>query len=97
VVYRPTVMQRPRNKKRDNSRCLVTVNKVVNNIPAIARQLPIATTEKLLGMVFSVASAPGYVTRTSGRLSGHLCGGGVEYIHRDPASRRRRRKGKSQI
>jgi hypothetical protein len=29
---------------------------------------------------------------------GHaLCGGGVEYLHRDPASRRRRRKGKSQI
>jgi hypothetical protein len=26
-----------------------------------------------------------------------LCGGGVEYLHRDPASRRRRRKGKSQI
>jgi hypothetical protein len=27
----------------------------------------------------------------------HLCGGGVEYLHRDPASRRRRRNGKSQI
>jgi hypothetical protein len=26
-----------------------------------------------------------------------LCGGGVEYLHRDPASHRRRRKGKSQI
>jgi hypothetical protein len=25
------------------------------------------------------------------------CGGGVEYLHRDPASRRRRRKGKSRI
>jgi hypothetical protein len=25
------------------------------------------------------------------------CGGGIEYLHRDPASRRRRRKGKSQI
>jgi hypothetical protein len=25
------------------------------------------------------------------------CGGGVEYLHRDPASRRSRRKGKSQI
>jgi hypothetical protein len=24
------------------------------------------------------------------------CGGGVEYVHRDPASRRRRRQGKSQ-
>jgi hypothetical protein len=27
----------------------------------------------------------------------HPCGGGVEYLHRDPASRRRRRKGTSQI
>jgi hypothetical protein len=27
----------------------------------------------------------------------HPCGGGVEYLHSDPASRRRRRKGKSQI
>jgi hypothetical protein len=26
-----------------------------------------------------------------------LCGGRVEYLHRDPESRRRRRKGKSQI
>jgi hypothetical protein len=25
------------------------------------------------------------------------CGGGIEYLHRDPASRRRQRKGKSQI
>jgi hypothetical protein len=29
--------------------------------------------------------------------SANPCGGGVEYLHRDPASRRRRRKGKSQI
>jgi hypothetical protein len=29
-------------------------------------------------------------------LSYHPCGGGVEYLHRDPASHRRRRKGKSQ-
>jgi hypothetical protein len=28
---------------------------------------------------------------------GTPCGGGVEYLHRDPASRRRRRKGKSKI
>jgi hypothetical protein len=28
---------------------------------------------------------------------GYPCGGGVEYLHRDPASRSRRRKGKSRI
>ena len=27
----------------------------------------------------------------------HPCGGGLEYFHRDPASRRRRQKRKSQI
>jgi hypothetical protein len=30
-------------------------------------------------------------------LTGNPCGGGVEYFHRDPASRRRRRKGRSQL
>jgi hypothetical protein len=30
-------------------------------------------------------------------VSQNPCGGRVEYLHRDPASRRRRRKGKSQI
>jgi hypothetical protein len=32
-----------------------------------------------------------------GAIQAHPCGGGFEYLHRDPASRRRRRKGKSQI
>jgi hypothetical protein len=37
-------------------------------------------------------------TRTAGViLSIHPCGGGVEYLHRDPASFRRRRKEKSRI
>jgi hypothetical protein len=31
------------------------------------------------------------------RSSVHKCGGGVEYLHRDPASRRRQQKGKSQF
>jgi hypothetical protein len=31
------------------------------------------------------------------RQSFYACGGGVEYLHRDPANHRRRRKGKSQI
>jgi hypothetical protein len=30
------------------------------------------------------------------QITSDPCGGGVEYFHRDPASRRRRRKGKSQ-
>jgi hypothetical protein len=31
------------------------------------------------------------------RIPTSPCGGGIEYLHGDPASRRRRRKGKSQI
>jgi hypothetical protein len=34
--------------------------------------------------------------RTDKISESNPCGGGVEYLHRDPASRRRRRKGKSQ-
>jgi hypothetical protein len=37
------------------------------------------------------------VTFTWLAVSQYPCGGGVEYLHRDPASRRRRQKGKSQI
>jgi hypothetical protein len=37
------------------------------------------------------------ITGCSSRQETGPCGGGVEYLHRDPASRRRRRKGKSQI
>jgi hypothetical protein len=33
-------------KKQDNGRCSVTAGKQVNNIPAIARELPITTIEK---------------------------------------------------
>jgi hypothetical protein len=39
----------------------------------------------------------GYITRSSCDYEKYPCGGGVEYLHRDPASRRRRRKGKSHI
>jgi hypothetical protein len=43
---------------------------------------------------FSVRGPCGdYITR----ITSAPCGGGVEYLHRDPASRKRRRNGKSQI
>jgi hypothetical protein len=47
--------------------------------------------------VFLVVRAEGLFWRQLGRQRQNPCGGGVEYLHRDPASRRRRRKGKSQI
>jgi hypothetical protein len=38
------------------------------------------------------------ITRTvSWESTGNPCGGGIEYLHRDPATRKRRRNGKSQI
>jgi hypothetical protein len=45
--------------------------------------------------VFSVRSDPSLYNERPTIIGS--CGGWVEYLHRDPASRRRRRKGKSQI
>jgi hypothetical protein len=53
-----------------------------------------ATIEKLLEAEFSVWSVRSLYNEDQ---RDKPCGGGVEYLHRDPASRRRRRKGKSQI
>jgi hypothetical protein len=46
--------------------------------------------------VFYAVIAKGLQAGRSLELTADPCGGGVEYLHRDPASRRRRRKGKSQ-
>jgi hypothetical protein len=42
-------------------------------------------------------SAAHFISFSHQSVSVNPCGGEVEYLHRDPASRRRRRKGKSQI
>jgi hypothetical protein len=57
-----------------------------------------ATIQILLETVFSTRSVQrGYKENNWSKFSSHPCGGGVEYLHRDPASRRRRRKVKSRI
>jgi hypothetical protein len=38
-----------------------------------------------------------FIGESEAHLQLDLCGGGVEYLHHDPASRRKRRKAKSQI
>jgi hypothetical protein len=50
-------------------------------------------------LVFSVRSDPGLYNESTRVtvLESNPCGGGVEYLHHDPASRRRRWKGKSQM
>jgi hypothetical protein len=69
-----------------------------NDIRAIARQPPISI-QKLLEVVFSAESAPRLYSEDRKPAeavqgsSASPCGHGVEYLHRSPASRSRRRKG----
>jgi hypothetical protein len=59
-----------------------------------------STIELLLETAFSTRSVQsGYKEDNWGEpvIEADPCGGGFEYLHRDPASRRRRRKGKSQM
>jgi hypothetical protein len=55
--------------------------------------------ENNMSVVFSAWSVPRLYNGSvfAAQVGENPCGGGVEYLHRDPASRRRRRKGKSQI
>jgi hypothetical protein len=50
-----------------------------------------------LKAVISVRFSRSYKWRRIFQTEQSPCGGGVEYLHRSPASRRRRRKGKSRI
>jgi hypothetical protein len=52
---------------------LVAVGKYVNDIWAIARQLPITTIEKLLEAVFLLGPLQGCIVRTPGQLSEFNC------------------------
>jgi hypothetical protein len=54
-----------------------------------------ATIKRLHFLLWSVPN--GYKGHGRSYESVLPCGGGVEYFHRDPASRRRRRKGKSRV
>jgi hypothetical protein len=59
------------------------------------KHVPATTdTKAKIGAVFSMWSVPRcYKQGTSLELSSILCGGGFKYLHRSPASRRKRRKG----
>jgi hypothetical protein len=50
-----------------------------------------------MGKCFLYGPCRGVILKTTGATQANPCGGGVEYLHRDPASRKRRRNGKSQI
>jgi hypothetical protein len=68
----------------------------------LSKHVPDATNtqakeEVLLEKMFPILSVQSGYKRAADLEVAHPCGGGVEYLHRDPASRRRRRKGKSQI
>jgi hypothetical protein len=66
------------------------------NKPSIAATDTHATTE-LLETVFSLWFVQRLYSEHERERICPPCGGGVEYLHRDPTSRRRQRKGKSEI
>jgi hypothetical protein len=75
----------------------VNVEAEADETPELFLEKQHATIEDLLEAVFSMLSKPTlYSDGPTCKLT-HPCGGGVKYLHRDPASRRRRRKGKSEI
>jgi hypothetical protein len=96
VVCTAVAMQWPRDRRINNS-----VMQPMSR-QRIGRQVSAATNthaiELLLWTVFYTRSVQsGYKEDNWTAVPDFPCGGGVEYLHRDPASRSRRRKGKSQI
>jgi hypothetical protein len=63
----------------------------------VSRNVTLTLTLTCSERCFLCATCRGYKTRNNRFCGGDPCGGGFEYLHRDPASRRRRRKGTSQI
>jgi hypothetical protein len=64
--------------------------------------VPLATNrrgiiQELFEVVVSIRFAPSYKRRTHRIPPPNPCGGGVEYLHRDSANRKRRRKRESRI
>jgi hypothetical protein len=76
---------------RDVTRTAVAMEQLSKQYPA---ETNYATIEELC---FLCGPCPGVIKRTKKIILVSPCGGGVEYLRRDPASRRRRREGKSQI
>jgi hypothetical protein len=73
----------------------VSGQRLRKHVPAVTNTHAII--KLLLETGFSVCGPCRNVkTRTAGAMSSSPCGGGIEYLHRDPASRRRW-KGKSRI
>jgi hypothetical protein len=66
--------------------------------PAVARLWPERNNGNTVGSgVFYVVRFEAISLDRQSSVQFIPCGGGVEYVHRSPASRRRRRKWKSQI
>jgi hypothetical protein len=82
MAYRPVARQLLRNKQRDNGRYYAAIR---------AKQWKYCWRRSFL-----CGPLQGYNTLPKVSCI-HPCGGRVEYLHRDTASRRRRRRGKSQI
>jgi hypothetical protein len=83
----------PEDRIMEPEETSITRQRLSKHVPAATNTQ--ATIEELLEAMFSVGSAPRLYNEKP--RPDYKCGGGVEYLHRDPASRRRRRNGKSQI
>jgi hypothetical protein len=109
VTYRPVARQRPRNNQRVQP---LLCNRRIDEEPYLSSGSVVTTFPQKRTRtqqwsyggngVFSMWSVPGVKKKATGAVQFSWefvlpCGGGVEYLHRDPASRRRRRKEKSQI
>jgi hypothetical protein len=100
VAYRPVARQRPRNKQQDSSRCYEAAGKHASTRIELLLERVLCNpllerckswnTAMVTG-VFSMSSVPwSYLEESWGDTA--PCGGGVEYLHHNPASRRRRRE-----
>jgi hypothetical protein len=97
VACTVVAMQFPRDRRINND-IMESVSRQWNGKHVPAATNTHSTIELPLETVFSALSVQrGCKEDNWGDTVVSPCGGRIEYLHRDPASRRRRRKGKSQI
>jgi hypothetical protein len=89
-------VEKTKSTAKANKETAISEKRLGKHIPAETR-----STQQYVyngnGSVFYVARADDLQRRQFEQSSSSPCGGGVEYLHRNPASRRRRRKGKPRI
>jgi hypothetical protein len=93
VAYRPVAKQRLCKQRQFLGRFSINTFPLLGSILLIMQQLDYNSGNG----VFLRGPCRDVISKGTKSVQFDPCGGRVEYLHRDPASRRRRRKGKSQI